>query len=284
MISEIYMIIKGFINRLKQDNVGAFSAQAAFFLIMSIVPFLSLLLTLIKYLPISRHLVSDTILQIIPTPFEPVVNEILLELFNKTNSAVLSISAVIAIWSASKGILAVIRGLNAVYHVDDNRNYFLLRFLSAIYTLIFAVAILISLLLLVFSNQIYYVLQKDFPVAAGVISVFIKQKLILSFCILTLFFMSVYKLVNIKSYNIFTLIPGSILASVSWIVTSYIFSVYVDKFSGISYTYGSLATLTLFMFWVYVCMYILFVGAEINSYFKIYFDNVKKYIKNRAGQ
>ncbi len=281
MISEMYMIIKGFTNRLKKDNVSAFSAQAAFFLILSLVPFLSLLLTLVKYLPISQHLVINTIIEIIPTPFEPIVSEILKELFEKTNSAVLSISAVIAVWSAAKGILSIIRGLNAVYHVEDNRNYFLLRLLSAIYTVIFATVILLSLLLLVFSNQIYHALMKDFPVAAGFLSVFIRQKLVLSLCFLTLFFMSAYKLVNIKSNSIVALIPGSLIASISWIVTSYLFSVYVDKFNGFSYTYGSLATLTLFMFWVYLCMYILFVGAEINSYFKIYFDNVKQYFTDK---
>lgn len=284
MISEIYLILKGFTNQLKKDHVNAFSAQAAFFLIMSFMPFLSILLTLIKYLPISQEMLYDTILDVIPVAFEPLVSGILNELFVQSSSTVLSLSIVLAIWSAAKGVLAIVRGLYSVYHVEDNRNYFVLRFISAIYTVIFVTAIVLTLLLLVFSNQIYHALKKDYPMAADFLSVFINQKLILSLCLLILFFILVYKLVKIKGSNIFTLIPGAIFSAVSWIATSYAFSLYIDRYGNFSYTYGSLAIIALFMLWIYICMYILFIGAEINCYFKIYFDGVRTYIIKRKGR
>ncbi|MDY6329108.1 MAG: YihY/virulence factor BrkB family protein [Lachnospiraceae bacterium] len=280
MISEIYFIIKGFTNRLKDDHISAFSAQAAFFLIMSIVPFLSLLLTLIKYLPISQGMLLDTVINVTPVPFEPLVTTILEELFAKSNGAILSVSVLVAIWSAAKGVLAIVRGLQAVYHVNESRNYFVLRFISAIYTVIFVTAIILTLLLLVFSNQIYYALKKDFPTAADFISVFIKQKFLLALCLLTLFFLVVYKLVRRSNNSFISLIPGAVIAALSWIVFSYAFSVYIDKFSDFSYTYGSLTTIVLLMLWVYFCMYLLFIGAEINSYFEVFIESSKhKFLK-----
>lgn len=275
MISEIYFIIKGFTNRLKDDHISAFSAQAAFFLIMSIVPFLSLLLTLIKYLPISQTMLLDTVINVTPVPFEPLVTTILEELFAKSNGAILSVSVLVAIWSAAKGVLAIVRGLQAVYHVNESRNYFVLRFISAIYTVIFVTAIILTLLLLVFSNQIYYALNSDFPTAADFISIFIKQKFLLALCLLTLFFLVVYKLVRRSNNSFISLIPGAVIAALSWIVFSYAFSVYIDKFSDFSYTYGSLTTIVLLMLWVYFCMYLLFIGAEINSYFEVFIENSK---------
>lgn len=275
MISEIYFIIKGFTNRLKDDHISAFSAQAAFFLIMSIVPFLSLLLTLIKYLPISQTMLLDTVINVTPVPFEPLVTTILEELFAKSNGAILSVSVLVAIWSAAKGVLAIVRGLQAVYHVNESRNYFVLRFISAIYTVIFVTAIILTLLLLVFSNQIYYALKTDFPTAADFISIFIKQKFLLALCLLTLFFLVVYKLVRRSNNSFISLIPGAVIAALSWIVFSYAFSVYIDKFSDFSYTYGSLTTIVLLMLWVYFCMYLLFIGAEINSYFEVFIENSK---------
>ncbi len=275
MISEIYFIIKGFTNRLKDDHISAFSAQAAFFLIMSIVPFLSLLLTLIKYLPISQAMLLDTVINVTPVPFEPLVTTILEELFAKSNGAILSVSVLVAIWSAAKGVLAIVRGLQAVYHVNESRNYFVLRFISAIYTVIFVTAIILTLLLLVFSNQIYYALKADFPTAADFISIFIKQKFLLALCLLTLFFLVVYKLVRRSNNSFISLIPGAVIAALSWIVFSYAFSVYIDKFSDFSYTYGSLTTIVLLMLWVYFCMYLLFIGAEINSYFEVFIENSK---------
>lgn len=280
MISEIYFIIKGFTNRLKDDHISAFSAQAAFFLIMSIVPFLSLLLTLIKYLPISQTMLLDTVINVTPVPFEPLVTTILEELFAKSNGAILSVSVLVAIWSAAKGVLAIVRGLQAVYHVNESRNYFVLRFISAIYTVIFVTAIILTLLLLVFSNQIYYALKTDFPTAADFISIFIKQKFLLALCLLTLFFLVVYKLVRRSNNSFISLIPGAVIAALSWIVFSYAFSVYIDKFSDFSYTYGSLTTIVLLMLWVYFCMYLLFIGAEINSYFEVFIENSKhKFLK-----
>ncbi len=280
MISEIYFIIKGFTNRLKDDHISAFSAQAAFFLIMSIVPFLSLLLTLIKYLPISQAMLLDTVINVTPVPFEPLVTTILEELFAKSNGAILSVSVLVAIWSAAKGVLAIVRGLQAVYHVNESRNYFVLRFISAIYTVIFVTAIILTLLLLVFSNQIYYALKTDFPTAADFISIFIKQKFLLALCLLTLFFLVVYKLVRRSNNSFISLIPGAVIAALSWIVFSYAFSVYIDKFSDFSYTYGSLTTIVLLMLWVYFCMYLLFIGAEINSYFEVFIENSKhKFLK-----
>ena len=275
MISEIYFIIKGFTNRLKDDHISAFSAQAAFFLIMSIVPFLSLLLTLIKYLPISQTMLLDTVINVTPVPFEPLFTTILEELFAKSNGAILSVSVLVAIWSAAKGVLAIVRGLQAVYHVNESRNYFVLRFISAIYTVIFVTAIILTLLLLVFSNQIYYALKSDFPTAADFISIFIKQKFLLALCLLTLFFLVVYKLVRRSNNSFISLIPGAVIAALSWIVFSYAFSVYIDKFSDFSYTYGSLTTIVLLMLWVYFCMYLLFIGAEINSYFEVFIENSK---------
>ena len=280
MISEIYFIIKGFTNRLKDDHISAVSAQASFFLIMSIVPFLSLLLTLIKYLPISQTMLLDTVINVTPVPFEPLVTTILEELFAKSNGAILSVSVLVAIWSAAKGVLAIVRGLQAVYHVNESRNYFVLRFISAIYTVIFVTAIILTLLLLVFSNQIYYALKADFPTAADFISIFIKQKFLLALCLLTLFFLVVYKLVRRSNNSFISLIPGAVIAALSWIVFSYAFSVYIDKFSDFSYTYGSLTTIVLLMLWVYFCMYLLFIGAEINSYFEVFIENSKhKFLK-----
>ena len=65
-------------------------------------------------------------------------------------------------------------------------------------------------------------------------------------------------------------IPGAIFSSIAWIITSYIFSIYVDIFKGFTNTYGSLTSIILVMMWVYVCMYIILLGAELNIFIKKY--------------
>ena len=281
MIIKIYRYINNYLDRLKKDNISAFSAQAAFFLIMSVVPFFSLLLTLVKYLPISTQMLRSTIEIFLPSPLEPMASTIIDELLYKTNSAILSVSVLVAIWSASKGVMAIINGLKAVYHVEDNRNYFLVRLISSLYTVVFVVAIIVTLLLIVFGNTIYHALKQDFPTAADFIGIFVRQKFVLSFCVLTLFFLFIYQLVKRESNEFIYLVPGAVFSSLSWIIFSYAFSIYIEKFSDFSYTYGSLATIILLMLWVYTCMYLLFIGAEFHIEFHVLAEVIKKHIKKK---
>ncbi len=279
MIKEIYLVIKGFFDRLAKDNIGLYSAQAAFFMFMSIIPFLTILLTLVKFLPITQSYLHATILNILPEPFEPFINQILTDLFSKSTDSVLPISIIMSLWAAGKGIMAIINGLNSVYHIEDNRNYFFLRFIAAIYTLIFVIGITITLVLLVFSNQIYHTMRSKYPKGADFIAVFIQHKYILSILFLTIFFILVYKLTKFKTVgNILTILPGSLFSAGSWTFLSYGLSVYINHFTNFSYTYGSLTTIVLFMIWLYASMFLMFIGAEINSYFRIYFSNMKHMI------
>lgn len=278
LISEFFLLFKGFLNQLKKDSVSAFSAQAAFFLILSIVPFFSLLLTLVQFLPVEKAEILKVVLDIIPSAFEPMCSTIIDELFSKSSGAIISISVIITLWSAGKGVLSIIRGLNSVYHVNEKRNYFLLRVISAVYTILFIIALLATLLLLVFSNSIYNFLKKTSPVIAEFTNIFFNHKILLVLCLLVIFFIFVYRLVeDTHSNSILFIMPGAIISSISWVVFSYAFSIYIDNFSNFSYTYGSLSTIVVAMLWIYICMYILFVGAEINQFFRIHFKMAYKY-------
>ena len=61
-------------------------------------------------------------------------------------------------------------------------------------------------------------------------------------------------------------VPGAVIASIGWIIISKIFSIYLSLFKGFSIMYGSLTTIILIMMWVYLCIYIILIGAEINNY------------------
>lgn len=278
MISEIYLIMKGFTNRLKKDHVSAFAAQAAFFMFMSIIPFLSLLLTMIKFLPITHEMLYSSVTQLMPQPFKPLAESVLDELFSHDSSTYFSLSILLLIWTAAKGMMAVINGINSVYQIEEKRNYLVRRFISAIYTVIFVVVILLTMSFLVFGNRIYAVIQHDFPKTAIILSVFIRQKVLLSMLMLILFFIFVYKIVRFSSRTALV-IPGAIFSAVSWSLLSYAYSIYINRFGRYSYTYGSLTTIVLFMLWIYFCMYLMLMGAEINAYFKVYFENSKLYKK-----
>ena len=139
---------------MNEDHVGAYAAQSAYFIMLSFIPFIILLLTLIQYTTLTRADIYGAAQVIFPDSMNGFVIDIINEVYSKT-AVTVSLSAITAAWSAGKGFLALMRGMNSVYDVEEQRNYIILRFRSAIYTIVFVVSIILSLVVLVFGNSIH---------------------------------------------------------------------------------------------------------------------------------
>lgn len=262
--NSIIQYIRSFIKKINQDNVNAFSAQAAFFIIISFFPFIMFLLTLLQYLPFSEEDLLIFFEPAIPDTFYPFVLSIIREIYLKASGTLISATAITALWSASKGFLAIVRGLNAVYDIKETRNYVKLRFVSTLYTLVFAIMIIITLALLVFGNKIYTLFLSKFPMLSEFALFLISIRTTVTLSILVLFFLAIYVVIPNRHSTILEELPGALLCSVGWMGFSYLFSFYIDNMGNYSYMYGSLTTIVLLMLWLYACMYILFFGAEFN--------------------
>ncbi len=278
-VKKLVKIIKGFISRLSDDHVNAYAAQSAFFIIVSAFPLIMLIFSLIKYTPISEEFLINSAISVMPNAISPLATTIITEMYEKVNSTVLSVTAILTVWSASKSILAIIRGLNIIFNVNEKRGYFRLRLISSIYTILFVVGIVTSLTLIVFGNSLVKFCQIHIPLLYEVVEWIINKRILYVPIILTLLFIGLYKLVQNKRYSFISHIPGALFSALGWMVFSYGYSIYIDNFAGKSYAYGSLTTLVLLMLWIYICMYILFIGAEINVYFRNHMLLIKSVFK-----
>lgn len=265
MIRSLVRLIDSFSKKLSSDNVSAFSTQAAFFLIISFFPFAMFLLTLLNYLPFSKPELLAAIESVFPQTVSVYLSDILDELLEKSNGTVLSLTAIATLWTSSKGFYAVVRGLDAIYRSTGKRSYILTRILAALYTLLFAVLVVAVLFFFVFGNQIYLFCLKHIPILSEMALLIISVRTLVGFCLMILFFTLVFITMPNRKSSFFAELPGAILASAGWIGFSYLFSFYIDNFSNYSATYGSLTAVVLCMLWFYSCMYIMFIGAEINQ-------------------
>lgn len=260
-------MIRGFLKRLNKDHVGAYAAQSAYFILLSFIPFVLLLVTLVKYTPLTQEIVTTALIRMVPEEFSSFIWVIVNEVFGKS-AAFVPVSAIIALWSAGKGVNALSKGLNCIYQVEETRGYVINRLRSAVYTLIFVVAVAVTLLLLVFGNQIQMGIAERFPVIAKVTSVIVGMRTMITLVLLCLVFLMIYKFVPNRRATLKSQIPGAMVSSVAWSLFSLAFSIYIDLTPGTVNMYGSLTTLVLIMLWLYFCMWILLIGAEINSYFE----------------
>ncbi len=267
MIHSLIQLIQNFTRKLREDSISAFASQAAFFIILSFFPFVMFLLTLLNYLPFSLTEVRQMMTDFFPAAITSILDPLVVELMGKASGTLRSVTVIAALWSASRGALALSRGLNSVYEQKETRNYFLLRFASMLYTLVFAALLIVSLVLLVFGNLLYEFAVTALPFLGDLAFILLSARSILTMVVLTAFFLVLYMAIPNRKSRLFTELPGAVLASAGWLLFSWIFSYYIDHMGNFSYIYGSVAALAVCMLWLYACMYILFIGAEINVMF-----------------
>ena len=280
---HIVQNVMGFSRRIRDDHVSAFAAQSAYFILMSIIPILLLMMTMIRYLPITQEDLAHMFFTVVPEAFQGLFSLIVSEVYTKS-FAVVPLTAVFAAWSASKGIMSLYGGLNTIYHVPIVPNYIISRLWSAIYTILFIVAVLLTLVLMVFGTTIQEQLINHFPMIANVTGFFVHFRFLITLTVLTLVFLVMYVILPNRRASFKSQIPGAVISSVAWLLFSYCFSLYVRFSKGISQMYGSMTTIMFLMLWLYFCMGILLIGAEINAYFEDRFRRMRlKYLLEKEN-
>lgn len=269
MIKSTFRIIGLISRKIRDDHVAAFSAQAAFFIIISFFPFIMLLLSIIKYFPIEEESMLLMLNQAFPTTVNSLITSIVREIYDTAASTTLiSVTIVSTLWSAGKGFLAVMKGLNSVYEINETRHSLLLRGMAALYTLIFAIMVILTMILFVFGNRLYFWIGQKLPVIEDTAFVIISLRTIVGLITLIIFFLIIYIVIPNRKTKLMHELPGAMVCAAGWMGFSYAFSYYIDNFSNYASMYGSLTAVVLFMLWLYFCMYLLFLGAEFNLLFE----------------
>lgn len=291
VVKRARKIVNRFLYEFKEDCVSAYAAQAAFFVVISVFPLTMLLLTLVKYLPYFSDGVPMIQFDMMPHDLNVFATAALQEIVNKSSNTMLSISAVTALWSASKGVYSIFQGLSSVYSVKDNRDWLYMRLMAIVYTLFFLIMLILALGFLVFGNSIYEATINFLPLAAKNIEIISRGiKWLLGLAVLVFFFEIIYIAVPDRRANIVSELPGALVSAIGWVIFSYLYSFYIDNFSNYANVYGSLTAVVLLMLWLYFCMYIMLFGAEVNvvwnSTYKriaaVFFKATKAKIKEKA--
>lgn len=265
MIRKIYIIAKDFSDQMGKQNISAFAGSTAYFLFLSIVPMLIMICTIIPYTPLTEENLVVAVTDLTPDMIDPLAESLISEVYDKS-AGVLSIAALATLWSAAKGVLALMRGLNAINDVEEKRNYFVVRLIAAFYTLVMLIVMVLSLFVMVFGNQLVDLALHRFPQVRVFFSFLMNFRFLAVWSILTLLFSAVYAYVPNKKLHFKEQIPGASFSAVGWSLFSWCFSMYVSRSQSYS-VYGSLSIIVIIMVWLYFCMYIIMIGAYLNKYF-----------------
>lgn len=267
LIKEKWSKMQEMSENMKRDHIGESAAQCSYYTILSFIPFLILLITLIQYTGIAPQTLFDAISKIIPSSMSEMVLGIVQEVYSKSIGTI-SISIIFTIWTAGKGFYALTAGLQTVYQTKGKKitSYIYLRIKVLLETILFIILIVMGLIILVFGNGVVDIIKEYFGGFKNytIISSIIAQ---LGFMFATfVVFLLLYKFMPKHKVTFKSQTYGALFGAVALNVISFIFSRYLTIFKGFSITYGSLTTLMLVMMWTYSCFYTVFLGAELNKF------------------
>ena len=116
--------LKKIFRYVSERNIPVYAAHAGYFLVLAVFPMLVLLLSLLRHTGIAVQTLTDGLRGLLPEALLPSAKKLILSTYQNTSGTVISLSAVAALWSASRGIYGLRKGLNAIYHVEESRGYF----------------------------------------------------------------------------------------------------------------------------------------------------------------
>lgn len=264
------LTVKGFVQdlllRMRRVEISAQGAQLAFFFLLSFFPLLIFAVQLLPYLNLQQDAIFNFLNDIMPEEVYALIEGTLAEIFNNRNTGLLSIGVLGTVWSASKGISALLRALNKAYDTEE-RAGIIDRAISLVITLVLVIVVLVALVLPVFGQQIGIFMFSFLGVEGSFIELWHSIRWTMPPILIFVVLMGIYWIVpntdpRLKMISVW---PGTVLATVGWLILSTGFSSYINNFGNYSATYGSIGGVIILMLWLYFTGMILILGGVINA-------------------
>lgn len=267
-----------FIEMMNKQDTAAYAAQSAFFILLSVVPIVSLLLAAATYLPFSQQDVLDLLMSVIPDDLTAYVADILADLYSRAGTTVISLSAITLLWSASRGIDVLIKGFQNA-HGSEKSNLVKSRLIAIVYTILFIVLFALIMSVYVMVSHYYKVYIREIVEIHTIVwKILMLIRYVMGWLLFYTFILVLYvslsadgglsnkgdKKINF-AIRIRSRMPGAAFAAVAWLVITRGVHLYIKYFPNFSVMYGSLAGIVIVMLWLYFCMYAIFIGVIINS-------------------
>ena len=248
-------------------EVNIYAAYAAYFMLLSIFPAMMLITAILHYTPISADQLVTMLRGVVPASLFGLVEYIVQDLFAVDSVAVLSLSAITALWTASKGAYSIQMGLNKIYGCMETRHFVVVRLQGILFTLLlFAALVILVALQAIRLSFIEALAGKGWLL--NLLANILRLRLPVTVVLLTLLFVGIYCVFPNRNERFWSTVPGALIGAILWVAFSWLFTFYVERFGHYSLYYGSLMMIVLAMIWLYVCMLILFCGAILNCELK----------------
>ena len=258
---------KTFFRRMLDHNVAGGAAQIAYYLLLSLFPFLLVLVAVAAFLPLGGAVqdMMSRMRSLMPPQAMELIEKHLDDLLGTTRPRLLGVGLVVAIWSASRGVDAIRQGLNLSYDVKESRPWWKLNAAEVGMTILGTLLVPAALAMFAAGGKAgdwvatrlhverYYVFLWGWlrwPATALLVMLVVA--------------LAYYSLPDVKQQFKY-ITTGSVLGTAAWLVATWGFTQYVEHFGNYNATYGSIGGVIVLMTWLYISGLIFLAGGEINA-------------------
>ena len=264
-IKKFFKFLFDVLTSSRKDSIGAYTANAAFFITVSFVPFVMLLVSILTFLPLGEGQMIRQVASIFPAAAKNIVASVVAESYEQNATAVISITAVATLWAASMGVHSLTKGIDRIYNSDRPNSIIKLRIKSLVYTLVVFAVIILWLAVFVFGDNIAKMLVKEMPWTKGILKIIALLDTLWVFMVLFFIFLAMYTAIPSGKKRFIAQLPGAAISAVGCMGISSLFARYYEGLLGFSSVYGGLTIIVFFMLWLFFSLYTLFIGAEVNK-------------------
>ncbi|SDN34548.1 YihY/virulence factor BrkB family protein [Alkalicoccus daliensis] len=265
----MYVFLKEYFLEIKKewskDQAPLLAAAQAFYYLLSIVPMLILIISILPYFQFQPEQIIEYGEEFLPAEAMEVMEDTIIDTVSTPNGGLLTFGIIGTIWSASNGMNAFIMAINTAYNVKTRRTFIKHRALSILMTLLLIFSFLVSLTLPIFGQAILDLVTSFINLPEQIELIFQISRWVAALIIITLILSILYKVAPNMKIPFKKVLPGALIATVSWMLASFGFSLYISNFGNFSATYGGLGGIIILMLWFFLTGAILLLGAEINA-------------------
>ncbi len=254
------------IRRLFADEAIPLAGNIAFRTLFSVFPFLIFLTALAGFFG-NENLAEQAVNFLLSVAPEQIVRPLASEIrsiLTVPRTDLLSVAALLTIWSAMAGVDSVRVGLNRAYDLKEHRNMFWLYGQSIIFIIGSAAALLVVAVLIVFAPVAMAAIDRFAPAFNDNISALRYLRFPIAIILLTGGLLLSHRILPARRLHTKELLPGVLLTVAVWLALAGLFSVYLVNFNSFASTYASLSGLFASMFFLYLAALVLILGGEVN--------------------
>ncbi|TFW05734.1 YihY/virulence factor BrkB family protein [Oxalobacteraceae bacterium OM1] len=261
-----WAILKASVQEFAADDMSTYAAALSYQVLFSIFPFIIFLVALVGFLHVPQFFnwLRTQAALFLPDQAMSQVNQVITQL-EEPQGGLLSVGVIVAIWSASAGVRAMMNALNRAYGVKEGRPWWKLYPLSIVFTVGLAIVLLAAAAMFVLGPQVVQWIANHVGIEQYLVELWKWLRWPVMVLLLTFAAATVYYVAPDVEQEFRFITPGAMLSVVVWLLASVGFDYYVRTFANYNKTYGSIGTIVVLLLYFFLTAAVMLFGAEINA-------------------